>query len=600
MLEQGGNSMKVIMSGNEAIARGAFEGGCRFFSAYPGTPSTEIGENMPTYKDTLYSEWAPNEKVAAEAAIGASIAGARSMCAMKHVGFNVAADPIYTFAYTGVTGGFVMVVADDPGQHSSQNEQDNRNSAKAARMFMLDPSDSQEAKDYTEKAFALSEKFDMPVMLHVTTRICHSKGIVETGDRTEVAVPDYEKKIAKYVTAPANAKKLRANLEDKIAAAKAFSNNCEFNITEYNDTKIGIVTSGVAYQYAKEAFGEKASYLKLGLTFPLPDDLMKEFSSKVDKLYVVEEMDPYIEEHLKMLGIECIGKDLIPKFDELNTDIVKAALLGEKPETYSTDKTVVVRPPALCAGCPHRGLFYSLSKKKDLMITGDIGCYTLGASAPLNALHSCICMGASLSQGHGASIVMRDAAKSTKVVSVLGDSTFFHTGINSLMDAVYNGGQNTNIILDNRITGMTGQQENPGSGRTLMGNPAPEANIPEICKAVGVKEENIWIVNPNKLGEVNAALDAALAKDEVTVIITRWPCILKKLREEDNAEFPTVNKTQCVIDQEKCKNCKVCVKTGCPALISTKDSVVIDTTACNGCTVCMQACPFDAISEVTI
>ncbi len=593
--------MKVIMSGNEAIARGAYEGGLRFFSAYPGTPSTEVGENMPQYKDALYSEWAPNEKVATEAAIGASIAGARSMCAMKHVGFNVAADPIYTFAYTGVTGGFVMVVADDPGQHSSQNEQDNRLNAKNARLLMLEPSDSQEAKDFAKEAFELSEKFDMPVMFHVTTRICHSKGIVELGERTEKEVPDYEKKIAKYVTAPANAKKLRVNLEAKVAAAREFSNNCKYNVVEDNGTKIGVVTSGVAYQYAKETFGDEASYLKLGLTFPLPYDLMKDFCSKYETVYVVEEMDPYIEEHLNMLGIKCIGKELIPRYDELNTDIVREALKGEKAETYTSDKEVVVRPPALCAGCPHRGFFYNLGKRKDVMVTGDIGCYTLGANAPLSALHTCICMGGSLSSGHGASVALRDAGKTTKVVSVLGDSTFFHTGINSLMDAVYNGGQNVNVILDNRITGMTGQQENPGSGSTLMGDPAPEVDIPALCLAIGVKKENIYQVNPNKFDEVNHALDDAFAKDEPTVIITRWPCVLKKFkRDKDKAEFPTINTKQCEIDQDKCKNCKVCVKTGCPALISTKEKVVVDKTACNGCTVCLQACPFGAIKEVTL
>ena len=508
--------MTVIMSGNEATARGAWEGGARFASAYPGTPSTEILENMPQYGESVYSEWAPNEKVATEAAIGASIAGVRSFCAMKHVGMNVAADPIYTFAYTGVTGGFVMVVADDPGQHSSQNEQDNRNQAKAARLLMLEPSDSQEAHDYMKAAFALSEKMDMPVLMHVTTRVCHSKGIVELGERVEAEVPDYEPKIRKYVTAPANAKVLRKTLEERVEAARAFANDCEFNRVEMHDTKIGVVTSGVSYQYARETFGNNASYLKLGLTFPLPYDLMKDFCSKVDKVYVVEEMDPYIEEHLKMLGIDCLGKDVIPHYDELNTDIVRKAFLGIEPETYTSDMKTVVRPPALCAGCPHRGLFYCLSKreKKDhIMITGDIGCYTLGMAAPLNALHSCICMGASLSQGHGASIALKDAGKSTKVVSVIGDSTFFHTGVNSLMDAVYNSGSNLSIILDNRITGMTGHQQNPGTGYTLMGKEAPEVDIPALCKAIGVKEENIITVNPNRLDEVEAALDTLLPKD---------------------------------------------------------------------------------------
>ena len=592
--------MKVIMSGNEATARGAWEGGARFASAYPGTPSTEILENMPQYGDAVYSEWAPNEKVATEAAIGASIAGVRSFCAMKHVGLNVAADPIYTFAYTGVTGGFVIVVADDPGQHSSQNEQDNRNTAKSARLLMLEPSDSQEAHDYMKAAFEISERFDMPVMMHVTTRVCHSKGIVELGDRVEAEVPDYEPKIRKYVTAPANAKVLRATLEERVKAARKFSCDCEFNKVEMNDTKIGVVTSGVAYQYAKETFGDDASYLKLGMTFPMPTCLIRDFCSKVDKVYVVEEMDPYIEEHIKMLGIDCLGKDVVPRFDELNTDIVRKAFLGVEPETYTSDMKTVVRPPALCAGCPHRGLFYCLSKRKDLMITGDIGCYTLGSAAPLNAIHTTICMGASLSQGHGASIALRDAGKKNKVVSVIGDSTFFHTGVNSLMDAVYNGGHNLSIILDNRITGMTGHQQNPGTGYTLMGKEAPEVDIPALCRSIGVKPENIITVNPNHLDEVNAALDKLLPKDEPTVLITRWPCVLKKFSRQDLDEFPTLHKTQCVIDQDKCRNCKVCVKTtGCPGLINTKEKVVIDTTSCNGCTVCKQVCPFKAIEEVT-
>ncbi len=595
--------MKVIMSGNEAIARGAYEGGVRFASAYPGTPSTEILENMPQYGETTYSEWAPNEKVATEAAIGASIAGVRAMCAMKHVGMNVAADPIYSFAYTGVNGGFVMVVADDPGQHSSQNEQDNRNQAKAAKLLMIEPSDSQEAKDYMKKAFALSEKFDMPVLFHVTTRVCHSKGIVELGEREEAEVPDYKPNIPKYVTTPANAKKLRVTLEDRLAAVKAFANDCEFNRVEMGDTKIGVITSGVSYQYARETFGDDASYLKLGLTNPMPDDLIKDFCSKVDKVYVVEEMDPYIEEHVKVLGIDCIGKDVVPKYDELNTDLVKKAFLGVEPETSSADLQAVVRPPALCAGCPHRGLYYVLSKKAKklgLMITGDIGCYTLGAAPPHNAIHTTICMGASISMGHGASIALKDAGKKNKVVSVIGDSTFFHTGVNSLMDVVYNGGHNLTIILDNRITGMTGHQQNPGTGSTLMGKEAPEVNIPELCKAIGVKGENIKTVNPNMLGEVEAAMDELLAKDEPCVLITRWPCILKKFSQQDIDEFKTLGKKKCVIDQDKCINCKICAKTtGCPALISTKDQVVIDVTSCTGCTVCMQVCPHNAIEEVT-
>ena len=590
---------KVIMSGNEAIARGAYEGGCLFASAYPGTPSTEILENMPQYKEKIYSEWAPNEKVAAEAAIGASIAGVRSFCAMKHVGLNVAADPIFTFAYTGVTGGFVLVCADDPGQHSSQNEQDNRNYAKAARLLMLEPSSSQECKDYMKMAFALSEKFDAPVLFHVTTRVCHSKGIVELGEREEVAAIPYEKKITKYVTAPANAKKLRVNLESKLAAMEEYANTCEINQPEWHDKKIGVVTSGISYQYAKETFGNSASYLKLGMTFPLPNALIKDFCSQVEKVYVIEEMDPYLQEGLERLGIECVGKPVIPKYDELNSDIVRKALTGVEAENYTSDMQAVVRPPELCAGCPHRGFFQTIKKKKNLMINGDIGCYTLGANAPLNALETTICMGASLSMAHGASQAFKMAGAETKAVGVLGDSTFFHSGVTSVMDAIYNQGHSISVILDNRITGMTGHQQNPGSGFTLMGDPAPEVDIPALLKAIGMKEENIYIVNPNKMDEVDKALDACIAKDEPTVIITRWPCVLKKFSQQDLDEFPTMNKHQCEIDQDKCKNCKLCVKSGCPALMSSKDKVEINKTSCNGCTVCMQICPFDAISEVT-
>ena len=590
---------KVIMSGNEAIARGAYEGGCLFASAYPGTPSTEILENMPQYKEKIYSEWAPNEKVATEAAIGASIAGVRSFCAMKHVGLNVAADPIFTFAYTGVTGGFVLVCADDPGQHSSQNEQDNRNYAKAARLLMLEPSSSQECKDYIKMAFALSEKFDAPVLFHVTTRVCHSKGIVELGEREEAAYIPYEKKITKYVTAPANAKKLRVNLESKVAAMEEYANTCEINQPEWHDKKIGVVTSGISYQYAKETFGDDASYLKLGMTFPLPNALIKDFCSQVEKVYVVEEMDPYLQEGLERLGIECVGKPVIPKYDELNADIVRKALTGVEAESYTSDLQAVVRPPELCAGCPHRGFFQTIKKKKGLMINGDIGCYTLGANAPLNALETTICMGASLSMAHGASQAFKMAGADTKAVGVLGDSTFFHSGVTSVMDAIYNQGHSISVILDNRITGMTGHQQNPGSGFTLMGDPAPEVDIPALLKAIGMKEENIYIVNPNKMDEVDAALDACIAKDEPTVIITRWPCVLKKFSQQDLDEFPTMNKHQCEIDQDKCKNCKLCVKSGCPALMSSKDKVEINKTSCNGCTVCKQVCPFDAISEVT-
>lgn len=588
--------MKVIMTGNEAVARGAYEAGLVFASAYPGTPSTEILETLSQYKDELYSEWAPNEKVALEAAVGASVAGVRSMAAMKHVGVNVAADPLFTFAYTGVTGGCVLVSADDPGMHSSQNEQDNRNYATAARLLMLEPSDSQEAKDFMMLGLELSEKFNTPVLLRMTTRVCHSKSLVEIGERKEVAPVPYKKNIKKFVATPANGKVMRADMVGRINDMRKYACTAEINKPEYNGTKVGVVSSGIAYQYAREVFGDDASYLKLGMTFPMPTELLKEFASKVDKVYVVEEMDPYIENHLKMAGIECTGKEIIPEFDELNVDIVHEAVTGEKADTIEVEKEAVLRPPTLCAGCPHRGFFYTLSKKKNVIITGDIGCYTLGSAPPLSALDTCFCMGGSISTGHGASKALERIGSDMKVVSVLGDSTFFHSGITSLMDAVYNKGTNVSVILDNRITGMTGHQENPGSGYTLMGDPATEVDIPALCVALGMKKENIYIVNPNVLSEVDKALDEALAKDEPTVIISKWPCILKKYSQEDKDNFDLSPK-KCAVDQEKCKKCKVCVGVACPA-IRAGENVEIDAASCTGCGVCAQACPFDAIKEV--
>lgn len=591
--------MKTILTGNEAVARGAYEGGLLFASAYPGTPSTEILENMAKYKTDVYCEWAPNEKVALEAAIGASVAGARSLAAMKHVGLNVAADPLFTFAYTGVTGGCVIVSADDPGMHSSQNEQDNRNYAAAARVLMLEPSDSQEARDFTKLGFELSERFDTPVLLRMTTRVCHSKSPVELGDRTEKEVTPYQHNIAKYVATPANGKVLRRKLEDRLKAMEDYSNTAEINREEYNGAEIGVISAGVSYQYAKEVFGEAASYLKLGMTFPIPMKKIKSFAAKVKYLYVVEEMDPYIENHLKMAGIPCIGKEIFPKMDELDPDTVRKAVTGTEPVTMKTDLKASARPPALCAGCPHRGIFYTLSKKqKKLIVTGDIGCYTLGSAPPLSAMHTCFCMGGSISAGHGASVVLKRAGSDLKVVSVIGDSTFFHSGITSLMDVVYNKGNSVTMILDNRITAMTGHQENPGTGYTLMGEPAIEADIPAICRAIGVKEENITIVNPLLLKETEEALDAALNKDEPSVIIAKWPCILKKFTDQDKKEFDLRLK-KCVINQEKCTKCKLCARAGCPAVI-VDETVRINAEACTGCGVCRQVCKFDAIEEILV
>ncbi|WIF94287.1 indolepyruvate ferredoxin oxidoreductase subunit alpha [Caminicella sporogenes] len=587
--------MKKFLTGNEAVARGAYEAGVTFASAYPGTPSTEILENIGPYKGEIYAEWAPNEKVALEVAIGASIAGARALAAMKHVGVNVAADPLFTYAYTGVNGGLILVSADDPGMHSSQNEQDNRNYAKFAKIAMVEPSDSQESKDFVKIALEISEKFNTPVLFRMTTRICHSKGIVELGEREEVAIKKYEKNIPKYVATPANGRVLHVKLEERLKQLEEFSNTTELNRIEWNDKKIGIISSGVAYQYAKEVFGDKASYLKLGFTFPLPMKKIREFANQVETLYVIEELEPFIEEQIKAAGIKCIGKEVIPRVGELNPDIIAKAILGKERETIKFDESKLVgRPPTMCAGCPHRGFFYVLSKKKNIMVTGDIGCYTLGSAEPLNAMDTCICMGASISTGHGAQVVFNKHGIDKRVVAVIGDSTFFHTGVTSLLDIAYNRSNTITVILDNRITGMTGHQENPGTGYTLQGDKAPIINIPELCKAMGIK--HVVTVNPLNLDEVNKALDDALELDEPSVIITRWPCVLKKPTPEDIEEFGS-EKTVCVVIEDKCKSCRLCTKVGCPAIEFT-DKAKINEHMCVGCEVCLQVCPFDAIEKV--
>ncbi|MEI8216620.1 MAG: indolepyruvate ferredoxin oxidoreductase subunit alpha [Eubacteriales bacterium] len=587
--------MKELMTGNEAIARGAYEAGARFASAYPGTPSTEILENLVMYKKDVYCEWAPNEKVALEASIGAAIAGARSLSAMKHVGVNVAADALFTFAYTGTNGGLVLVSADDPGMHSSQNEQDNRNYASFARVLMLEPSDSQEAKELTKLGFELSEKFDTPVMLRVTTRICHSKSLVTFEERKEKEMVKYVKNISKYVATPSNGTIMRRNLVDRLKLMGEYSNNTQINYAEYFNKDLGVISSGVAFQYAKEVFGETASYLKLGMTFPLPMEMIKEFAKNVKRIIVVEELDPYIENQLKIAGIECVGKELIPEYGELNPDIIRNSVLGISNETLATDLKAVSRPPTMCAGCPHRGFFHVLSKRKNVMISGDIGCYTLGSAPPLSAMDTCICMGASVSAGHGAAVAFKRAGEDTRVVSVIGDSTFFHSGITGLVNVVYNKSNEVTVILDNRITGMTGHQENPGTGYTLMGEQAHQTDLELLCLAIGIKKNNLYIVNPLNLKESEAALSDALSKDEPSVIITKWPCILKKFSEEDKRDFDLSTK-KCQINQEKCKKCKTCVKTGCPA-IHSGDEIKIDEVMCTGCSVCFQVCPFEAIDK---
>jgi indolepyruvate ferredoxin oxidoreductase alpha subunit len=591
--------MKKLFTGNEALARGAYEAGVHYASAYPGTPSTEILENTATYKDSILAEWAPNEKVALENTLGASIAGARTFAAMKHVGLNVAADPLFTFSYTGVNGGMVLITADEPGHHSSQNEQDNRNYAKFAKIPMVEPSDSQECKDMMKTALELSEEYDTPVLLRITTRVCHSKGIVDCLDREEVAFKDYVKDTNKYMAAPANTKKKRLAVEARTIKLKEFSDNTDLNFTEMNDTKIGVISSGGAHYYAKEVFGTDASYLKLGFTYPLPEKKITEFASQVDKIYVIEENDPYIEEFVKTLGIECHGYDTFPVTGEMTADVIREAVFGKKLEANTYDKDMVVgRPPTLCAGCPHRGFFYELGKRKDTYISGDIGCYTLGYLPPYNAMDSVIVMGGSMSIGHGAQQVfnMKDTNKK-RVVSVLGDSTFFHTGINSLTNVIYNKGNSINVILDNRITGMTGHQENPGSGFKLQGEDTNIIEIEPLVKSLGFK--NVRVIDPNDLKLVKETLDWAYSLDEASVIITRYPCVLKKFSDADKKEFKGLFQSKCIIDEDKCIGCKKCMKTGCPALSFDKvaKKASIDRTQCVGCEVCAQTCPVNAISK---
>ncbi len=592
--------MKKLLTGNEAIARGAWEAGVKYASAYPGTPSTEILENTALYKEDILAEWAPNEKVALEAAIGASMAGARSFAAMKHVGVNVAADALFTYAYMGVNGGMILITADEPGQHSSQNEQDNRNYAKFAKIAMFEPTDSQESKDMMKVAFEISEKYDTPVLLRTTTRVCHSKGIVECYDREEVGIKEYVKNIKKNVTVPAHARGLRVKVEERLQKLLVFSNSTELNFIKWNSTKIGVITSGGCYDYAKEVFGDTVSYLKLGFTNPLPTEKLTEFCSKVEKVYIIEENDPYIEEQVRILGFDCFGKNLFPAYGELTPDVIRNTVYGKTNPIIEYDKSKVVpRPPTLCAGCPHRGFFYELGKRKNVMVSGDIGCYTLAFAEPYNAMDLNICMGASMSAGHGAQQVfnMKENNK-MRVVSVLGDSTFFHTGMNSLLDVAYNGSNTVNVILDNRITGMTGHQENPGTGYTLQGKETKEVDIEKVVRAFGL--ENVITIDPNDLEAVKNALNWALSLDEPSVIITRWPCVLKKFSPKDKEEFSTAFKTKCKVDVEKCVGCRACIRTGCPAIsydkATKKSNIDLDT--CVGCEVCLQVCPVKAIGKV--
>ena len=575
------------MTGNEAIARGAYEAGVRVCSAYPGTPSTEIFENLPQYQDSLYCEWAPNEKVAAEVAYGASIAGVRSLCAMKHVGVNVAADPIFTAAYNGVGKGFVIVSADDPSMQSSQNEQDNRHYARAAKIAMVEPADSQECLDFTKAAFEISEKFDIPVMLRTTTRVSHSKSLVALGERVEHPTEDYVKNIKKNVASPANALMNHPKLEKNLAALEEYACTSPLNTVEMNGTKVGVITASIAYQYAKEAFPEDTSFLKLGITFPLPMALIRDFASKVEKLYIIEELDGYMEGEIKAAGIACTGKELIGNMYELNPQIIAERVFGKKPAFKNLTVKAAPRPPALCAGCPHRGFFYAISKQKNVIVSGDIGCYTLGCAQPFNAVDSVVCMGGGFSVGMGMAKAMEAKGENKKVFGIMGDSTFFHSGMTGAAEIVYNNGNIIPVVLDNSITGMTGHQDNPGSGHNLKGEIATSIKIEKVLEAYGY--ENIYIVDPLDLKAMEDAIKGAMASEKRAAIITRRPCLLIKRIKHDIQ--------LCVTDEDKCIGCKKCLKVGCPALMIKDGKCKIDANQCVGCTVCAQVCPVGAISR---
>ena len=574
------------MTGNEAIARGAYEAGVRVCSAYPGTPSTEIFENLPQYKDALYCEWAPNEKVAAEVAYGASIAGVRSLCAMKHVGVNVAADPIFTAAYNGVGKGYVIVSADDPSMHSSQNEQDNRHYARAAKIAMIEPADSQECLDFTKAAYEISEKFDIPVMLRTTTRVSHSKSLVTLGERTEHPVDTYQKE-RRFLATPAQAIINHDKLEKNLKALEEYACTSPLNTVEMNGTKVGVITASIAYHYAKDAFPADTSFLKLGITFPLPMGLIRDFASKVEKLYIIEELEGYMEGEIKAAGIDCVGKELIGNMYELNPQLIKERVFGEKPEYKNLTVKAAPRPPALCAGCPHRGFFYTIAKQKNVVVSGDIGCYTLGNAQPFNALDSVVCMGGGFSVGMGLSKAFQAKGEEKKVFGIMGDSTFFHSGMTGAVEIAYNNGNMIPVVMDSSITGMTGHQDNPGSGHNLQGEIANAIKIENVLAAYGY--ENIYIVDPLDLKAMEDAVKGALASEKRSAIITRRPCLLIKRIKHDIQ--------LCVTDEDKCIGCKKCLKVGCPALMIKDGKCKIDANQCVGCTVCAQVCPVNAISR---
>ena len=587
--------MRTLMTGDEAIARGAYEAGVAFASAYPGTPSTEILANIATYKE-IVSEWAPNEKISLEAAAGASIAGVRSMCSMKHVGVNVAADPLFTFSYTGVTGGLVLITADEPGMHSSQNEQDNRWYAVSAKLPMLEPSDSQECIDMVKTAYDLSEEYDAPVMIRMTTRLCHSKSIVNLHDRKNIPAKEYTKNVPKYVAVPALAAKRRVVVEDRMNRLAEYSNTTPLNYIKKGGS-IGIIASGMCYNFAKEVFGNEATYLKLGFTYPLPDSKLHEFMKLVDTVYVIEENDPFLQQWVERMGYKCIGKPAFPPYGEMTPDVIRKSVGREVLGTVQYDTSLVVpRPPVLCAGCPHRGFFIELAKRKNTVVAGDIGCYTLGFAEPFNGLDYVVCMASAFSTGHGTQKAFDASGVDKRVVGAMGDSTFFHLGINGLIEVLYNGSKTICVILDNRTTGMTGHQEHPGTGRTVIGEPAHEMDIEAVCRGLGAK--NVTTIDPNDLAAVRNALDDAYAKDEPSVIITRWPCVLKPMYDTDFEEYGSDLFKKKYHVNEACIGCKICLKAGCPAISMDGKKAVIEAHTCVGCGICAQVCPKNAMVEV--
>ena len=576
--------MKQLILGNEAVARGLYEAGCSFVSSYPGTPSTEITEAIAKYPE-VYAEWAPNEKVAMEAAFGASLAGRRSFCGMKHVGLNVAADPLFTISYTGVNGGMVIGVADDAGMHSSQNEQDSRHYARAAKIPMLEPSDSAEALAFAKLAYELSEQFDTPVLLKMCTRVSHSQSVVETGERVE-CVKEYAKDIPKYVMMPGNAKKRHPVVEARTQALIAYAEETPINpIEEGTDHAIGIITSSTSYQYVKEVCGDTYPVLKLGMIWPLPEEKIRKFASSVDRLVVVEELDGFIESHCRNLGIPCTGKADFPCIDELMPLTVAAKLSTPWETGAKLSEAIPPRPPVMCAGCPHRGLFYTLKKNK-ITVLGDIGCYTLGAVAPLSAVDSVICMGASVSGLHGFS-KSQQGKMDGNTVAVIGDSTFMHSGITGLVNMAYNESNATVIIVDNSITGMTGHQQNPTTGFNLKGDPCAKIDLETLCKAVGIRR--VRVIDPYNLKECDTVIKEELSANEPSVIISRRPCALLK--------YVKHNKPL-TVDTDKCVGCKACMKIGCPAISIVDGKAKVDDTLCVGCNVCQQLCKFDALKSI--